>query len=59
MPGPTPIGLLAVEIADAVGTTSFSFVVPDFPGPKLVAVQSVVFLFGASKVSNPIQKVIL
>ena len=60
MPNPAvPIGILGVAPASANGSVSVSFVVPDFVGTKLVAVQAVVILFENSKVSNPIQKIIL
>jgi len=56
-----PIGLLGVTIAKADGSTASSFVVPDFTGPKLVALQAVVIKLAVeeSLVSNPVQKVIL
>jgi glucose/arabinose dehydrogenase len=60
MPNPSmPIGLLGVLPAAADGSATASFVVPDYTGPKLVAIQAVVILFENSLVSNPIQKVIL
>jgi glucose/arabinose dehydrogenase len=56
-----PIGLLGVTFAKADGSAQAKFVVPDYTGTKLVAVQAVVIKLAVetSLVSNPIQKVIL